>query len=107
LPALANPDLSRSGIYRSLETCSSEAITACLLACEDAVIRSRLELYLIELRYVKPSLNGEDLKRMGVTPGPRLGKMLKTLHDAKLDNKIETREEEEALVRQWIAERKA
>jgi tRNA nucleotidyltransferase (CCA-adding enzyme) len=105
LPALAVPDLSRSGIYRLLRRYSPQAITACALASDLPAICSRLELYLTDLRYVKLSLDGEDLKEMGVTPGPRLGRMLGALLEAKLDNRVSTREEEEALVRQWIGGR--
>ena len=54
------------------------------------------------MRYVKPFLDGEDLKRLGLQPGPRMGKMLQALLEAKLDGKVNTREEEEALVRQWL-----
>jgi len=102
LPALTAPHLPRSSIYRRLKQYSPQAITACALACDLPVSRSRLELYLNDLRYVKLFLDGEDLKQMGLEPGPRLGKMLKALLEAKLDNKVSTREEEEALVRQWL-----
>jgi tRNA nucleotidyltransferase (CCA-adding enzyme) len=103
LPALADPNLPRSGTYRRLRQYSPQAITACALACDSLAIRGRLQLYLDDLRYVKLFIDGEDLKKMGVAPGPRLGKMLKALLEAKLDNKVSTKEEEEALVRQWLA----
>ena len=102
LPALTAPDLSRSGIYHRLKQYSPQAITACALACDSPASRSRLELYLHDLHYVKLFLDGEDLKQMGVAPGPRLGRMLKALLEAKLDNMVSTREEEEALVHQWL-----
>ncbi|MBE0416101.1 MAG: hypothetical protein IBX36_06155, partial [Dehalococcoidia bacterium] len=79
-------------------------IIACALACDSATIRSHLELYLSDLRYVKSSLDGEDLKGFGVPPGPRLGRMLEALRDAKLDGKVSTKGEEEALVRQWLTQ---
>ena len=103
LPALADPDLPRSGIYRRLEQYSPLTITACALACDSPAIGRQLELYLDDLRYVKLFLDGEDLKKIGVAPGPRLGRMLKALLEAKLDNRVSTREEEENLVRQWLA----
>jgi len=103
LPTLASPGLPPSGIYRVLKPHSAEAITACALACDSATVRGRLELYLSDLRHVRPFLDGEDLKRIGVMPGPRLGRMLRALQEAKLDNRVSTREEEEAIVRHWIA----
>jgi tRNA nucleotidyltransferase (CCA-adding enzyme) len=105
LPSLADTALAPSSIYRLLKHYAPEAITACALACDSAITRSHLELYLSDLRYVKTSLDGEDLKRVGVEPGPRLGRMLDALHEAKLDGRVSTREEEEALVRQWLVEK--
>jgi len=105
LPALEAPGLSQSDIYRVLKQYSAEAITACALACDSAAIRSRLDLYLSDLRHVELFIDGEDLNEMGVIPGPRLGRMLKALHEAKLDHRVSTREEEETLVRRWIATR--
>ncbi len=99
---LAEPGLPTSSIYRMLKPYSSTSINACALACDSPAIRSRMELYLNELRYVKPSINGEDLKRLGLQPGPRMGKMLQALLKAKLDGKVHNREEEESLVRQWL-----
>ena len=102
LTALADPSLPPSAIYRVLKDYPPRVITACALASEAPLVRSRLELYLDHLRYTKPSLAGEDLKKMGVAPGPRLGRMLEELRRAKLDGEVSTREEEAALVRQWL-----
>jgi len=102
LHTLAEPGLPHSSIYRLLKHYSPTAITTSALACDTPIIRSRLELYLNDLRYVKPFFDGEDLKILGLQPGPRMGKMLQALLEAKLDGKVNTREEEEALVRQWL-----
>ena len=76
----------------------------CTLASEPSLVRQRLQLYLTTLRYEKPLLDGEALKELGVPQGRRLGRMLRLLHEARLDGKVKTREDEEALVRQWLAE---
>jgi len=102
LDALTEPDLPRSGIHRLLKAYSPAAVTACALACDSPVTRSRLMLYLDELRHVKPCLDGDDLKRLGLQPGPPLGRMLQALLRAKLDGKVSSRKEEEALVRQRL-----
>jgi len=102
LHALTEPDLPRSGIHRLLKAYSPAAVTACALACDSPVARSRLKLYLDELRHVKPCLDGDDVKRLGLQPGPPLGRMLQALLRAKLDGKVNTRKEEEALVRQRL-----
>jgi len=105
LSALADPAVLPSATYRLLKHYPPQAIAACALASEAATIRSHLELYLGRLRYVKLSLDGEDLKKMGVTPGPRLGRMLEELRLAKLDGKVSTKGEEEALVRRWLRQK--
>ncbi len=102
LPALAEPCLPPSSIYRLLERYSPAALLANALASDSPLVRQRLHLFLDELRYVKLSLNGEDLKRLGAPPGPRLGRMLQALHEAKLDGEAKTRQEEEELVGRWL-----
>jgi tRNA nucleotidyltransferase (CCA-adding enzyme) len=48
---------------------------------------------------VKVSLTGENLKAMGITPGPRYKKILADLLDAKLDGLIKNEAEEVFFVR--------
>ena len=100
LATLAEDALPNSRIHRLLKRYHPGPIAACGLASDSPIIRSHLERYLNELRYVKAILDGEDLKRLGVKPGPRLGRMLEALRWARLDGQVSTREEEEALVRQ-------
>jgi len=104
LPALAEPGLSASDIYRSLAGYSPKAIQAVALAADSPTIQQRLTYYLSALRYVKSALDGQALMEMGVPAGPRLGKVLQALHDARLDREVRTKEDEEALVRRWLAE---
>jgi len=96
---LANPKLKPSDIYQSLHGYAAPAIQANALASESPIVSQNLRLYLTKLRYVKPLLNGEDLKRMGVSEGPRLGEILNALHRAKLNGEVRTRKDEERFVR--------
>lgn len=102
MQALAEPGLPPSKMYYILKDYSAASIEACALACDSPTVRQRLGLYLGELRNVKISLDGEALQQMGLRPGPRLGKVLRQLLEAKLDGKVATREEEETLVKQWL-----
>jgi len=54
---------------------------------------------------VKVSLTGDDLKRMGLPPGPRYKKVLSGLLDAKLDGAVATKEDEVAHVKRLIDRR--
>lgn len=102
MPYLDNQDLSPSAICRLLQPYFIESLIAGMLACESEVGRSNVERYLNQLRYVNPSLEGSDLQRLGVPSGPRMGRMLETLRDAKLDGQVVTKEEEETLVRRLL-----
>ena len=98
LHSLASPQIRRSDIYQSLHDYTPHAIQANALASESPAASRHLQLYLAKLRYVKPLLNGEDLRRMGIPSGPQLGEILERLHEARLNGEVRTREEEERLV---------
>jgi tRNA nucleotidyltransferase (CCA-adding enzyme) len=102
LPALAQPQIAPSAIYRLLEKHPLEAIFATAIAVDSPLVREQLELYLTELRYIKPILDGDDLKEMGVPPGRRLGNTLRALHNAKLDGRVRTEGEERELVQRLL-----
>ena len=99
---LAQPGPRPSSIYRFLHDYSLSAITANLLACNSLVIYQHIQFFLDKLRYIRPSLTGNDLKRMGITPGPRIKEVLDLLHDARLDERITTKEGEIDLVEGWV-----
>jgi len=69
-----------------------------------AAISSSSDLieYSHGLQNIQSILTGDDLKQMGLPPGPRFAKILSKLRDARLDGEIATVEEERALVQQWI-----
>jgi tRNA nucleotidyltransferase (CCA-adding enzyme) len=101
LQSLANPKLKPSDIYQSLHGYTATAIQANALASELSIVSQHLQLYLTRLRYVKTWLSGEDLKRMGIPAGPKMGETLSAIHKARLDGEIRTRKEEENFVHSW------
>ena len=102
LQSLANPELPPSSIYYLLHGYSSPAIIVNSLACDLPAARRHIHLFLNKLRYIKPALTGEDLKRMGITPGPDIRLILRQIHEASLDGKITTKQDEESLVNTWL-----
>jgi len=95
---LESPGLKPSDVYRLLHGYSALAIQANALASESPIAHQYLNLYLNKLRYVKPLLNGEDLKKMGIPPGPNIGEILSILLKTRLDGEVRTRKDEEKLV---------
>jgi len=103
LPKLDAPEMAPSTIYNLLHGYTPVAITANYLAAESPLIQQRIDLYLNRLRYVRTVLSGQALKLMGIRPDARFGKVLKRLHEARLDGRVSSKQEEEALVKQWLA----
>ncbi len=104
LTSLAEPGLSRSTIYRLLAPFAAEVVFVCWQASEESLLRKRLELFHSELRKVTPLLDGNQLRSMGLPPGPLYTKVLGALRDAKLDGRVETLHDEEEMARQLIVD---
>ncbi len=106
LQSLADPELAPSTIYSILHGYSLTAITANSLASDFPVARQHIQTFLTKLRYVKPSLTGNDLQKLGIAPGPRMKEILQRLHQARLDGKVTDKKGEEEMVRGWLAREK-
>jgi len=102
LSELKEPGILNSRLYQLLRPYAVSAVRAVGVATAEPLVQERLSLYLTRLRFVKPSLTGEDLRKMIGLSGPGLGEMLGRLQLAKLDGKVGTIDEEIAKVRQWL-----
>jgi tRNA nucleotidyltransferase (CCA-adding enzyme) len=98
---LSVPGLAPSLIYSRLHGYGHTALTANSLATDSTTAVEHIELYLNVLRHVKPSLSGEDIKRLGVPSGPRIKEILQMLREARLDGRVSRQKDEEEMVRSW------
>ncbi|MFH1652024.1 MAG: hypothetical protein ABID87_08000 [Chloroflexota bacterium] len=98
LKSLEEPELKPSRICALLEGYQVLAITASQVATDSTMAAGYIMRYLKTLRNVKPRLTGRDLEALGLPPGPQTGEMLQKLRDARLNGKVKTRKDEEALV---------
>jgi len=103
LEPLSIPEWTPGEVYAYLIPYTEEAIRAAMIACDSAMARERLEVFLSRLRHVRPSLSGEELKRMGVPQGPEIKQMLDHLLEARLEGKVSDRTDERELVERWLA----
>jgi tRNA nucleotidyltransferase (CCA-adding enzyme) len=62
-------------------------------------VRKAISHYITRLQTVTTVLKGNDLKKMGLEPGPIYRQILDSLLDARLNQEIKTREEEVEFVR--------
>ncbi len=101
LGELTSPEIKPSKVYKILHGYSQTALTAVSIATDQSAVKEHFYLYLKKLRYVKPSLTGKDLKRLGYEPGPRMKATLDRLLEAKLDGLVSTKEQDEEMVKGW------
>jgi len=97
LPRLDKPRLKPSSVYQFLQEYHPLAVKANAIAGGNASTRQHLELFLSRLCYIKPCLNGEELQKLGIPEGAELGRILRRLHQARLDGEVSTRDDEEKL----------
>ncbi|MGB5925146.1 MAG: hypothetical protein WBH01_03530 [Dehalococcoidia bacterium] len=97
LSLLDKPSLKPSEIYYLLREYEPLAIQANAIASDSSMAHRHLQLFLTKLRYVRTSLDGEELKKLGISPGPQMGEALQALHKAKLDGEVRTKADEKRL----------
>ena len=66
--------------------------------------RRSIDDYANLWRHKRPGIKGDDLKRMGVPPGPRFKYLLETLRSAWIDGEISSREEEAEFLKTMLAQ---
>jgi tRNA nucleotidyltransferase (CCA-adding enzyme) len=66
--------------------------------------REHIKSYSRHWRYVRATLNGHDLRAMGLKSGPLMGQLLARLRDAWLDGMIANPAQERETLQKWIAE---
>jgi tRNA nucleotidyltransferase (CCA-adding enzyme) len=102
---LAQPRLRPSEAVALMEPYPEASLWAWALPASSPLVRRRLRLYLGSWRYVKSTLDGRALQRLGVARGPLMGEAMRMLRTARLDGQVRTREQEIAAVHRLLAER--
>ncbi len=101
---LADPEIKPSQIYHLLHGNTPQAITANIIATDSENARYNMRLFTDKLYKIKPTLNGNDLLKMGIGPGLCVKEILNKLLDARLNGEVKTREDEEKVIRDWKTE---
>lgn len=100
LPWIGSAKLSQ--IASRLEDVPPLAIYANFLAARDDKICANFQAYMNRLRKITPRITGDELRRLGLPPGPIYKRILGALRDAWLDGKIENIDQEEAYLHELI-----
>jgi tRNA nucleotidyltransferase (CCA-adding enzyme) len=89
-------------LFRQLDGLRTELILYMMATTQFKSVKKAISGYYNQLRTVHPIIGGEDLKALGLKPGPLFRQILETVRDAKLNGEVKTREDELNLVRRWI-----
>lgn len=89
-------------ICKLLSGLNLETILFSMALSKDRQKQKVISRYLTELRSVKTILTGDDLKRMGLKPGPVYSKILRELLEEKMRGRLKSREDEEKFVSGFI-----
>ena len=99
---LANSSNPPSIFVALIERSHAPAPALYQVLTEDEAIAATLRRYLATWQFVRPVLTGDDLRILGLPPGPRYRKILTALRNARLDGTVQQRADELALVQQLV-----
>jgi len=94
--------LAPGHIFSLLHGYDTVSLTANSLASESRNAIEHIDLYQNVLRHVRTATTGADLKKLGVPEGPKIREILGKLLEARLDGKVASAKEEEAMVRELL-----
>jgi len=93
--------IPNSRLYRKLSEFRTELILYMMAISKQQKIKKAISHYFTNLRRVNVSLQGRDLKKMGVAPGPIYREILQAALDAKLNGKLKARKDELDFARKY------
>ena len=88
-----------STIYKRLVGLPLEGLLLILSKSKSSRLKKRVILYLTTLRKVRIKITGEDLKELGLKPGPQFKKILNKVFEARLDGRVKNKKEERAMAK--------
>jgi len=89
-----------SKIYFLLHQIPTEGLLYLMAKCDDSKSKKMISQFLISLKKIRISLNGEDLKKMGFVPGPIFRKIFQEILMARLDGLVSSHDKEMEFVKQ-------
>jgi tRNA nucleotidyltransferase (CCA-adding enzyme) len=95
--------VDNSTLFHRLAGLRTELILFMMAASEHEKVKKAISLYFTSLRRTSVALKGEDLKRLGVPPGPIYREVLQAVLNAKLNGRVESHEDEMAFARSLLA----
>ena len=92
--------LERSDLHALLHPLPTPFLLYAMGRTESGEAKRAISVYFTELKRLRTSLSGKDLKKMGFPPGPLYHEILQALLRERLDGRIQSAEAERAFVHQ-------
>ncbi|MEJ2324073.1 MAG: CBS domain-containing protein [Nitrospirota bacterium] len=96
-----------ASIFYAMSGLELETVLAAMASTKDEDVKKEISRYFLELRKVKTSITGEDLKRLGIEPGPVYSEIFREIMARKLRGELKTKEDEERFVKDKLTGLKA
>jgi tRNA nucleotidyltransferase (CCA-adding enzyme) len=90
---------SKSELYGLLHPLPLEVTVYLMARSKKEEAPKAISTYITKLRGTETALKGENLKKLGVQEGPRIGELLGELFCKRLDGELTTKEEEEEYIK--------
>lgn len=95
-------ELRPSTVSRLLSPLPLEHQLYALCLSRNEAAKREVSKFITEYKKTRPEISGDDLKAMGIRPGPIYKRILDAVRDARLDGLVKDKEEELAFVREFI-----
>lgn len=97
-----NLPVSNSTLYKRLGEFKTELILYIMAASGQERVKKAISHFFTKLRYIRTSITGDDLIKMGLEPGPLFRKIFEAVRDAKLNDEIRYQEDEFRFVQNFV-----
>ncbi|NOY69609.1 MAG: CBS domain-containing protein [Deltaproteobacteria bacterium] len=99
---LMKKDIRKSTLYYTLKGFKTELVLYMMVIAKTDSVKRAISLFMTDLKDVRPSVSGRDLKNMEIPPSPLYSHVFKALMAEKLDDNIQTREEELDFIKDYV-----
>ena len=100
----ANQDIGDVELRDSLITLHDDVLQSVIAVEQEPAVSDRFRGFCDRLKHLQPTLNGNDLIRLGVEPGPLVGQLLRELLIRHIYGTVSSVEDEQFYIRQRLDE---
>ena len=97
-----NLPLKNSVVYRKISIFRIELILYMMAATKNEQVKRSISNYFTQLRHIRATIKGKDLKKLGIEPGPIYRKILDAVLDGKLNGRIKNFNDELTFAKDYV-----